>query len=243
MRNKYFELSEKQKRRFYIKLISIVLSILIPVFFISFYFKIYFLAPISFWIVLSVIASFFDMPSMIKSGKLRYESSLLISEKEKENQITIHGGTLFDYYFVLNNDDNGKNRRNYILLEYLNGILNLIESNKEKLNLEITGTTYILNQRTAKKIGFEVQKTNTTQLIILLLNYPNLVFTKSFANKKLSLPNIKNIKTYRSNIRKLEENRQRISKIRNALQVSLANNDSSLKKAFVEKREMGLPDF
>ena len=243
MRNKYFELSEKQKRRFYIKLISIVLSILIPVFFISFYFKIYFLAPISFWIVLSVIASFFDMPSMIKSGKLRYESSLLISEKEKENQITIHGGTLFDYYFVLNNDDNGKNRRNYILLEYLNGILNLIESNKEKLNLEITGTTYILNQRTAKKIGFEVQKTNTTQLIILLLNYPNLVFTKSFANKKLSLPNIKNIKTYRSNIRKLEENRQRISKIRNALQVSLANNDSSLKKAFVEKKEMGLPDF
>ncbi|WP_219548104.1 hypothetical protein [Gramella sp. MT6] len=173
---------------------------------------------------------------MIKNGKLRYESSLLISEKEKENQITIHGGTLFDYYFVLNKDANGKNRRNYILFEYLNGILNLMESNKDKPNLEITGTTYVLNQRTAKKIGFEVERTNTTQLIILILNYPNLVFTKSFANKRLSFPNIKNIKTYRSNIEKLEENKQRISKIRNALQISITKNDSSQISAVVEKR-------
>ncbi|UZH54093.1 hypothetical protein JRG66_08755 [Salinimicrobium tongyeongense] len=224
MRNKFFELSSKQKRRFYIKLISIVLSLLIPIFFISFYFKIYFLAPITFWIVLSVIASFFDMPSMIKNGKLQYESSLLISEKEKDHQITIHGGTLFDYYFVLNKDDNGKNRRNFILSEYLNGILNLVASNNEKPNLEITGTTYILNPRTANKIGFEVQKTKPAQLIILILNYPNLVFTRSFANKKLSFPNLKNIKTYKSNIQKLEENKQRISKIRNALQSRIAKN-------------------
>ena len=224
MRNKYFQLSPKQKRGFYIKLIAIVLSILIPVLFLSFYFKIYFLAPISFWIILSIIASFFDMPSMIKNGRLQYESSLLISEKEKDNQITIHGGTLFDYYFVLNKEDNGKNRRNFILSEYLNGILQLIESKSDKPNLELTGTTYILNQRTANKIGFEVQKTNTTQLIILILNYPNLVFTKSFANKQLSFPNLKNIKTYKSNIRKLRENKQRISKIRNALQSTIANN-------------------
>ncbi|WZL87712.1 hypothetical protein VS868_08820 [Salinimicrobium sp. 3283s] len=185
LRNKYFELSPKQKRSFYIKLISIVLSILIPIFFISFYFKVYFLAPIIFWVVLSIIASFFDMPSMIKNGKLQYESSLLISEKEKDSQITIHGGTLFDYYFVLNKDDIGKNRRNVILSEYLNGILKLVASNNEKPNLEITGTTYILNPRTVNKIGFEVQKTNPAQLIILILNYPNLVFTRSFASKFL----------------------------------------------------------
>jgi hypothetical protein len=92
LRNKFFELSSKQKRRFYIKLISIVLSLLIPIFFISFYFKIYFLAPITFWILLSVIASFFDMPSMIKNGKLQYESSLLISEKEKDHQMAISEG-------------------------------------------------------------------------------------------------------------------------------------------------------
>ena len=202
-------------------MIAIVISILIPIFFISFYFKIYFLAPISFWIVLSVIASFFDMPSMIKNGKLQYESSLLISEKEKDNQITIHGGTFFDYYFVLNKNDNRKNRRNFILLEYLNGILKLIESNHKKPNLEIIGTTYILNQRTANKIGFEVQKTNATQLIILILNYPNLVFTKSYANKKISFPNLRNIKTYKANIRELHENKRRMIKIRSTLQLSL----------------------
>ena len=175
------------------------------------------------------------MPSMIKNGKLKYESSLLISEQEKDNRITIHGGTLFDYYFVLNKDDNGKSRKNFILLEYLNGILELIESNNEKPNLEITGTSYILNQRTANKIGFEVQKTNVTQLIILILNYPNLVFTKSFANKKLSLPNLKNIKTYKSNIRKLERNKQRISKIRDILQSTIANSGSSQITGIVEK--------
>ncbi|RKS42503.1 hypothetical protein BC962_3261 [Gillisia mitskevichiae] len=223
MKNRYFQLSKKQKWNTYIKLIITTLVILIPFFFISFYFNIYFLAPIIFWISLSIIAPFFDMPSMIKSEKLRYESSLLISEKKKNNQITIHGGTLFDYYFVLNKDDNGKIRKNFILLEYLNGILKLMESNKEKLNLEIIGTTYILNQRTANKIGFKVQKTNTTQLIILILNYPNLVFTKSFANKNVSFPNLKNIKTYKSSIKELNENKQRITKIRNTLQSTIAN--------------------
>ena len=162
---------------------------------------------------------------MIQNGKLQYESPLLISEKEKNNQITIHGGSLFDYYFVLNKYDKGSSRRNLILLEYLNGILKLIESNNENPNLEIIGTTYILNQRTANKIGFKVQKTNTTQLIILFVNYPNLAFTKSFDHKNVSFPNLKNIKTYKSSIKELAENKQRIIKIRNTLQSTNANNE------------------
>ena len=65
---------------------------------------------------------------------------------------------------------------------------------------------------------------DTGFIVFNKLNYPNLVFTRSFANKKLSFPNLKNIKTYKSNIEKLEENRQRISKIRDALQSTISKN-------------------
>ncbi|TQI71140.1 hypothetical protein JM79_2066 [Gramella sp. Hel_I_59] len=223
MQNRFYQLSQKEKRKFYLNLTTIILVILIPVFALSFYFKIYFLAPLIFWILLSITAPFFDIPSMIKNGKLKYESSLLISEKEKNNQIKIHGGSLFDYYFVLNDQDKGSKRRNIILLEYLNGILEIIESNIEKPNLKITGTTYILNERTANKIGFKVQKMDTIQLIILLLNYPNLIFTKSFSHKKLSFPDLKKIKTYESSIKELDENKQKITKIRNTIKSTIAN--------------------
>ncbi|MDN3596339.1 hypothetical protein [Zunongwangia endophytica] len=157
---------------------------------------------------------------------MKYESLFLISEKEKNNQITIHGGTLFDYYFTLNKNSSAKERKNLILSEYLKGLLHILDSHKDNLSLEIIGSTYILNQRTAEKMGFDVRKTNMVQLIILILNYPNLICTKSFASKKLSFPNLKEIRTYKANIQSLNNSAATIRKIQNALERNLSYQNS-----------------
>jgi hypothetical protein len=52
-------------------------------------------------------------------------------------------------------------------------------------NLQIKATTYILNERTGKKID-SIKETDFFQTLILIINYPNLLVTKSFANNVLS---------------------------------------------------------
>ena len=155
---------------------------------------------------------------MIKSGKMMYLSSFLIAEKEKNNEIIIHGGTLFDYYFSLDKDQTPKERKLYILTGYLRGLVALIESNQAKPGTRIKGTTYILNERTARKIGFTTEKTDMVQKIILVLNYPNLIFSKSFLEKKLSLPKLNTTKTYTSDIKSLSNNIGKIKKLMEILE-------------------------
>ena len=92
----------------------------------------YFLPLISAFLTLSIIAPFFDVPSLKKSGKLLYYSPLFIAEKEKNGLIIIHGGSLFDYLFAIDNRLNGAERTNFILQNYLEGVLNLIEANEKK---------------------------------------------------------------------------------------------------------------
>ncbi|MCH4824400.1 hypothetical protein ML462_14600 [Gramella lutea] len=217
MHNRFFTLGFGERTKFQLKLILLTLLILTPLIFLSFHSGLYFFAPIFLWAFLSIIAPFFDMPSMIKSGKITYLSLFLIAEKEKNNQIIIHGGTLFDYYFSLDPHQKPKERKLLILAEYLSGILKLINSNQDNPGINIKGTTYILNERTAKKIGFKVERPDMIQKIILVLNYPNLFVTKSFAEKKLSFPKLGTTKTYISDIRTLNENTKKIERLRNII--------------------------
>ncbi|WP_051554531.1 hypothetical protein [Maribacter antarcticus] len=94
-----------------------------------------------------------------------YYSSLFITEKEQKGIIKIHGGSLFDYVFVLDKTLSGKQRTNFILQKYLEGLLNLIDVCEKDGNtlVKIKGTTYILNERTANKIGFNSIKTDIIQ--------------------------------------------------------------------------------
>lgn len=110
-----------------------------------------------------------------------YYSSLFIIEKPRDGVIKIHGGTLFDYYFVIDKGMNGKQRTDFIIQQYLEGLLNLVDTYKTNKNMKIRGTSYILNKRTAEKIGFEIVKTNVLQKVILGYNYFNILISNSVA--------------------------------------------------------------
>ncbi|WP_139262946.1 hypothetical protein [Flammeovirga pacifica] len=151
-----------------------------------------------FFFSLSIIAPFIDVPSMVKSGKITYHSLFFLAEKENKGVIKVHGGTLFDYYFVFQKNMKGQERTKLVIYEYLKGLKNLIESQNQDIIIE--GTSYIINERTAKKLGLKKVQTNSSQLIILIFNYFNLAMSISLVKRKLHLPNLSNLNTYQGEV-------------------------------------------
>ncbi|WP_341221076.1 hypothetical protein [Polaribacter atrinae] len=190
---------------------------------ISIYSRIYVIGILTFAITLSIIAPFFDMPSLKKSGRIIYCSSLFVIEKPKNGQIKIHGGTLFDYYFVIENRMNGKQRTDFIIQQYLEGLLHLLKKYEKDKRMKISGTSYIINRRTAEKIGFKIIETDFLQIIILTYNYFNILISNSIAKNKLSFPKLNNTKTFEADIGQLLERKEYIDKLNNLLKKNIAN--------------------
>ena len=152
-----------------------------------------------------------------------YYSPLFITEKPKNRLIKIHGGTLFDYYFVIDKKMNGRQRTNFIIQQYLEGLLHLIEKYENDKNIKIRGTSYIINKRTAEKMGFEIIETDYLQKIILIYNYFNILISNSIAKNKLSFPKINKTKTFEADVRQLLERKEYIEKLNQSLKSTIAN--------------------
>ena len=146
-----------------------------------------------------------------------YYAPLFITEKPKDELIKIHGGTLFDYYFAIDKNLNGRERTSYIMYEYLNGLLAMIEAHKDQPQLRVQGTSYIINERTAKRLGFKIGETNGIQKLILIYNYFNILLSNSIAKNKLSFPKLNNTKTFEAQISDLALHKTNIEKLRDAL--------------------------
>ncbi len=148
-----------------------------------------------------------------------YYAPLFITEKPKDGLIKIHGGTLFDYYFAIEKNLNGRERTSYIMYEYLNGLLALIEAYKDQPQLRVQGTSYIINHRTAEKLGFKIIATNGFQKLILIYNYFNILISSSIAKNKLNFPKIGNTITLESTIGELVTHKEYIAKLKNQLEL------------------------
>lgn len=175
-------------------------------------------------IVLSIVAPFFDVPSLKKSGKLIYYSSLFLTEKPKNELIKIHGGTLFDYFFVIDRKMNGKQRTKLIIQQYLSGLLSLIEEHKDNKQVKIRGTSYIINKKTAEKIGFKVTKTDFSQKAVLTYNYFNILISNSIAKNKLSFPNLGKTRTFEAKISQLIEKKRYLERLNESLKNTVYDN-------------------
>jgi len=153
-----------------------------------------------------------------------YYSPLFITEKPKNGLIKIHGGTLFDYYFVIDKKMNGKQRTNVIIQQYLDGLLKLIEQHENNKEMKIRGTSYIINKRTAEKIGFKIVETDILQKIILIYNYFNILISNSIAKNKLSFPKLNKTITFDTDVSQLLERKNYIKKLNKSLKSTIAKN-------------------
>lgn len=57
-------------------------------------------------VLMLIAAPFVDLPMGKKAGKFIYHSPLFIAEKERDNKIVVHGGTLFDYIHTIHPEMN-----------------------------------------------------------------------------------------------------------------------------------------
>ncbi|MBQ0786454.1 MAG: hypothetical protein KBT69_03075 [Oceanihabitans sp.] len=219
MKHRFYSKSNKEQNRIQFKIAIVAVSFNVLILVLSLLSGFYFFIFLCIIITLSIIAPFFDVPAMKKNGKLIYYSSLLITEKENKGTIIIHGGSLLDYVFVIDRSFSGKQRTNFILQKYLEGILNLIQACEETDNtsVRIKGTTYILNARTAEKIGLKVIQTDFLQKLILTYNYVNILISNSIAKRKIAFPKLTNIRTFESNIEELIKRKAFIEELNNKL--------------------------
>lgn len=220
MDHPFYNKSLKEQHRIQLKIGAVAIVFNLFILFLSATSGIYFMVLMSIAITLSVIASFFDTPSLRKSGRLIYYSPLFLTEKEKKGVIILHGGTLFDYFFVIDRRLNGRQRTRFILKNYLEGMLALIESCENEPGTKfLKGTSYILNERTAKKLGFRVVKTDQIQLLILMYNYVNLTIASSLAKARLSFPRFSGIKTYEAQMSELIQRREYLATLLKKLEM------------------------
>lgn len=118
---------------------------------------------------------------------------------------------------------NGKQRTDFIIQQYLDGLLHLIEKYEKNKRMKIRGTSYIINKRTAEKIGFEIVETDVLQKIILIFNYFNILISNSIAKNKLSFPKLNKTKTFDADVSQLLKRKEYIEKLNKSLIGSIAN--------------------
>lgn len=215
MTHTFFEKSEADQKRILWKIGGVLLLGCLGIAGFAYLTEMYW---IGFGIPLLILtaAPFIDLPMGTKSGKFRYHSPFLISEAEQNNLITIHGGTLFDYYYTVPASINGAERTRYVLKGYMLGLINLIseyEDADRKGELKVRGTSYILNTKTAKRFGLQPVKTDALQFMILLFNYIPLAIAQSFIKQGFHVPRISEIKTYEGAMSELAEQKEQIKQL------------------------------
>jgi hypothetical protein len=217
--HKFYVKTEKEQKQAQFKLAGLAIILNLSLFILLFIIGLPLLSILAFSGTLSIIAPFFDTPSLAKQGQLIYYSPLFLTEKEKNGVITMHGGTLFDYYYVIDRTLNGTQRTNLIIKGYLDGLLNLIEEYEGKVpnSIKIKGTSYIINERTANKIGLKKVKTSLLQSFILGFNYINLTSSYSLAKAKLSFPNLRNTHTFEGDLDTLIQQKTYLLRLRKLL--------------------------
>ncbi|GGF29796.1 hypothetical protein [Echinicola rosea] len=219
MKHRFYNKSEKSQKRFIILISIAVFMVFAFTLAVAFLTKQYWISILVAPLIM-IVAPFIDTPMGKRSGKLVYYSPMFITERLDNDKTVFHGGTLFDYFYVLDFNLPGYARTQWILLGYLKGLLNFIEKHQDAVHdqMVLEGTSYILQDNAAKKLGFHPISTEGIQQLILLANFPTLTIAYSLSKNKLSFPDLRKIKTYRTSLKQLREKQPFIKSLHNSLE-------------------------
>ena len=225
MTHRFYLLTKRQQLILTLKLAGIFILFNLCVGIVLYLCGLAFLSLFVFAVSLSVFAPFVDVPSGVKSGSLLYYSPLLIAEKVKNNRITLHSGSLFDYYFTLDFNQAAAERKKQVFTCYVDGLLALIAQyeRKQPTSLRLKATSYILNPRTANKLGLTLRPVDPLQRFILYFNIINLTCALSLLKGKLTWPNMASIYTFEGTLDELIANKVYLVALKNKLSAPRAN--------------------
>jgi hypothetical protein len=208
--NHFFEKSTRQQNTFQIKLGLLALFIILMGFYLGYILKFTVLGFIFVYLTLISVAPFFDVPGLVKKGRLFYLSSSLLAEKVSESKLKLHSATLFDIYFNPKLKATKYNKKAFIIKDQITGILNLIElyENGKINNVNLSFTTYFLNETTAQKMGFKQTKLNLSEKLLLFANFFNVFLFYCLAVGKVKMPKLSATKTYTSSLKQLKSKKE-----------------------------------
>jgi hypothetical protein len=220
VKHAFFEKSRKAQKGFQrnLALVSLLLSAVAGVLL-----HLVGLLPLIFFfvsILLSIVAPFFDVPNMIRSGKMHYCSPFLLCEAERNHKIVLHAGTLFDFFFVFPKEMSAGERQRMAQSGIVEGLINLIELHEmlDRPELRVQTTSYILNERSASKLGLEKQPTDASKKLLLYFNYFNLTASYSLLHRRLRFPAVKSVQTFEGSMAMLIERKPYLETLKNRLE-------------------------
>jgi hypothetical protein len=215
----FYSLSPTQQLNFQLRLALVFILFNLGVGTVLFLINLPLLIPLIFTVSLLILAPFIDVPSGVKSGNFIYYSPLLMGEKIKKNRLVLHSGSLFDYYFVLDRKSNSQERKKNVFSANIEGLLKLINQyeNNQPTHIKIKATSYIINPRTAKKLGLQKTDSDMLQYFILYLNFFNLTCALSLLNNKLTWPKISKTFTYEGDLDSLIAKKSNLIALQNRL--------------------------
>lgn len=175
--------------------LAIAFAMLILAFLILFYWMSLVINNLWFLLTLPLlifVSPLIEKPISILSGAKTYFSPLLVVWGRREHIYQMHLGTLFDYMMVLDFKSKGQTFKTQILVYTFQGVLNIIDEIKrtENFDSKVLGTSYFLSKSTAERFNFKTLAASPFQILLMLVNYVNLVFLLSIVDRKLRFPNI-----------------------------------------------------
>jgi hypothetical protein len=154
---------------------------------------------------------FFTLVSIYK-----YYSPMLLGYMANDKQIDLHSGGSFDYLFVMRKYKSGIDFKNNLLIYHLEGLIcliKLIENKKIPNTVNVIGTSYFFNDRTLKKMGFEIENPSLFYRVNLFVNFIDLFWMYSLSQGKFSIPKIWNAKKAKISGAKLIESKKLIEEL------------------------------
>jgi hypothetical protein len=145
---------------------------------------------------------------------------MVVSFGNNKRMIDLHNGTSFDYLFEMSKIKAGIKWKNKMLFFYLKALVNIISQieNGDLANSTIIrGSSYFLSERSAKKLGFSVNKTSMVEKINIALNYFDLIWMYSLSNGKLTFPNLRKISTVSITGAELVQKKEKILNLANRI--------------------------
>jgi hypothetical protein len=176
------------------------------------------------FIIYVPIGQFAFTPLFRLIGVYKYYSPMLLGYLANDKQIDLHSGGSFDYLFVMRKYKAGIELRNRMLIYHIEGLLSiikLIEDNSIPETVNITGTSYFFNNRTLRKMGFEIINPSLFYRLNLFVNFIDLIWMYSLSQGKLSIPKIWNAKKASITGIKLIESKKRIEELYDKMKIKM----------------------